>query len=45
MDGGVDAAITLYFGTQLQKRVQQYIIENFGKGGGRGGRGGREGEV
>jgi O-acetyl-ADP-ribose deacetylase (regulator of RNase III) len=29
MDGGVDAAITVFFGTQLQKKVQQYIIANF----------------
>ena len=29
MDGGYDAAITRYFGEQLPKRVQRYIIENF----------------
>jgi hypothetical protein len=29
MDGGVDAAITLFFGGQLQKKVQKYILENF----------------
>lgn len=29
MDGGVDAAITQFFGTKLQKKVQQYILENF----------------
>jgi len=29
MDGGVDAAITVYFGDQLQKRVQQRILEDF----------------
>jgi len=29
MDGGVDAAITLYFGDKLQKRVQQYILQHF----------------
>jgi len=29
MDGGVDAAITLFFGDQLQKRVQQHIVNNF----------------
>jgi O-acetyl-ADP-ribose deacetylase (regulator of RNase III) len=27
MDGGYDAAITKWFGHQLQRRVQQYIIE------------------
>lgn len=27
MDGGYDMAITEYFGEQLQKRVQQYIID------------------
>lgn len=26
MDGGVDAAITAFFGTQLQSRVQNHII-------------------
>ncbi|EHP9011265.1 phage tail protein, partial [Salmonella enterica subsp. enterica serovar Infantis] len=26
MDGGVDAAITAYFGSPLQERVQQNII-------------------
>jgi len=29
MDGGIDLAITNLFGTQLMKRVQQYIIENY----------------
>ncbi len=29
MDGGMDAAITAYFGNQLQQRVQAYIIENY----------------
>lgn len=29
MDGGVDAAITKFFGSQLQDRVQKYIIENY----------------
>jgi len=29
MDGGMDAAITNYFGDQLQKRVQQRIIEEY----------------
>ncbi|WP_213239648.1 macro domain-containing protein [Citrobacter braakii] len=29
MDGGVDAAITAYFGHQLQKRVQQRIIKDW----------------
>ncbi|WP_313905060.1 macro domain-containing protein [Salmonella enterica] len=29
MDGGVDAAITTYFGTQLQRRVQKYIIQEY----------------
>jgi len=27
MDGGVDAAITAFFGTQLQSRVQKHIID------------------
>lgn len=29
MDGGMDQAITDYFGEQLQKRVQQHITENY----------------
>lgn len=29
MDGGVDLAITRYFGTDLQDRVQQHIIDKF----------------
>lgn len=29
MDGGVDAAISLFFGYDLQKRVQQAIIDRF----------------
>lgn len=29
MDGGVDYAITKFFGVQLQQRVQQYIIDNY----------------
>ena len=29
MDGGYDLAITHYFGDQLQKRVQQHIIEHY----------------
>ncbi|MMZ41771.1 RNase III inhibitor [compost metagenome] len=29
MDGGVDAAITAYFGTQLQQRVQQCILDDY----------------
>lgn len=29
MDGGVDAAITKFFGEQLQERVQQHIIEHY----------------
>ena len=29
MDGGFDLAITKWYGDQLQKRVQQYIIDNF----------------
>ncbi|EHM9141934.1 macro domain-containing protein, partial [Salmonella enterica] len=29
MDGGVDAAITTYFGTQLQERVQQHILSEY----------------
>ncbi len=29
MDGGYDLAITKWYGNQLQKRVQQYIIKNF----------------
>ena len=29
MDGGYDLAITEWFGDQLQKRVQQYIIDHF----------------
>ncbi|MCA9931119.1 MAG: macro domain-containing protein [Anaerolineales bacterium] len=29
MDGGVDAAITRFFGRSLQDRVQQYILTNF----------------
>jgi O-acetyl-ADP-ribose deacetylase (regulator of RNase III) len=27
MDGGVDAAITRFFGSHLQRRVQQYILD------------------
>mgnify|MGYP001045746119 FL=1 len=27
--GGVDAAITVFFGNQLQKRVQQRIVDEF----------------
>lgn len=30
MDGGMDAAITRYFGDQLQKRVQAHIIKEYG---------------
>lgn len=30
MDGGVDGAITRYFGEQLQERVQKYIISCYG---------------
>lgn len=30
MDGGVDAAITAYFGTDLQARVQKQILEEWG---------------
>lgn len=30
MDGGVDAAITAYFGEQLQRRVQESIISDWG---------------
>lgn len=26
MDGGVDGAITMFFGDQLQKRVQKHIV-------------------
>ena len=29
MDGGYDLAITEWFGEQLQKRVQKYIIKNY----------------
>jgi O-acetyl-ADP-ribose deacetylase (regulator of RNase III) len=29
MDGGVDLAITNYFGDGLQKRVQEFIIDNY----------------
>ena len=29
MDGGYDLALTEWYGTQLQERVQQYIIEHF----------------
>lgn len=29
MDGGYDAAITEYFGNNLQAKVQQYILDNF----------------
>lgn len=29
MDGGYDLAITHYFGDQLQKRVQQHIIDHY----------------
>lgn len=29
MDGGYDLAITHYFGNQLQKRVQQHIIDHY----------------
>ncbi len=29
MDGGYDAAITEWFGEELQKRVQRYILEHF----------------
>ncbi|HFY3770246.1 TPA: macro domain-containing protein, partial [Salmonella enterica subsp. enterica serovar Typhimurium] len=29
MDGGVDAAITAYFGPQLQERVQQHILREY----------------
>ena len=29
MDGGYDLAITQWFGPELQKRVQQYIIDNY----------------
>lgn len=29
MDGGYDLAITEWFGDQLQKRVQQYILDHF----------------
>lgn len=29
MDGGVDAAITLFFGKELQKQVQDYILKNY----------------
>jgi len=29
MDGGIDLAITKYFGIQLMERVQEYIIKNF----------------
>lgn len=29
MDGGVDAAITAFFGTQLQSRVQNHILREY----------------
>ncbi len=29
MDGGIDGAITGYFGHQLQTRVQQHILDNY----------------
>ena len=29
MDGGVDAAITAFFGTQLQTRVQNHILREY----------------
>ena len=29
MDGGFDLALTEYYGTQLQERVQKYIIDNY----------------
>ena len=29
MDGGVDLAIVNFFGRQLEKRVQQYILDNY----------------
>ena len=29
MDGGYDAAIIDYFGIQLEKAVQKYILDNF----------------
>ena len=29
MDGGVDAAITAFFGTQLMSRVQQHIVNEY----------------
>ena len=29
MDGGYDLALTEWYGDQLQKRVQQYILDNF----------------
>lgn len=29
MDGGYDLAITKYFGEDLQKKVQKYILDNF----------------
>jgi O-acetyl-ADP-ribose deacetylase (regulator of RNase III) len=29
MDGGIDLAITLFFGDQLQKRVQKHILSEF----------------
>lgn len=29
MDGGIDAAITNYFGDQLQKRVQAHILKHY----------------
>ena len=29
MDGGYDLALTEWYGEQLQKRVQQYIIDNY----------------
>jgi len=29
MDGGFDLAITKWYGDQLQKRVQKYIIDNY----------------
>ncbi len=29
MDGGVDAAITTFFGSQLQARVQNHILREY----------------
>jgi O-acetyl-ADP-ribose deacetylase (regulator of RNase III) len=29
MDGGIDAAITAFFGIQLMERVQQRILDDF----------------